>query len=60
MAMADNCLYYWASLLVVTNDWMNGGWLDSTYVRELQPLGLNGVMGILYGDPIVESLPEAK
>ena len=50
-------LYYWASLLVVVNDWMNGGWSDPTYIRELQPLGWEGVIGILYGTPISESLP---
>ena len=56
--MIDLRLYYWATQLVVINDWMCGGWSDSTYVRELQSLGLNGVMGMMYGEPIPANTPE--
>ena len=58
MEMIDRRLYYWASQLVVVNDWMYGGWSNSTYVRELQPLGLNGVLGMMYSCLIAESLPD--
>ena len=56
--MPDIRLYYWASVLVVVNDWMCGGWFDPTYARELQLMSLEGVMGMLYGNPVVDSLPE--
>ena len=51
-------LYYWASQLVVINDWFCGGWSDSTYTRELQPLGLDGLLGLLYGNPVPGSIPD--
>ena len=52
LAMIDLQLYYWASQLVVIHDWMCGGWSDPTYRRELLPLGLEGVLGMLYGGPV--------
>ena len=56
--MIDLRLYYWATQLTVINDWMNGGWSDSTYIRELQPMGLKGMLGMMYGDPVTRSIPE--
>ena len=50
--MIDLQLYYWASQLVVINDWMCGGWSDPTYRRELLPLGLEGTLGMMYGAPV--------
>ena len=58
MAMVDVWLYYWSTQLVVINDWMCGGWSDSTYARELQPLGLTGVLGMLDGSPMAETIQE--
>ena len=58
MAMINIRLYYWAAHLIVINDWISGGWSDSTYARELKPMGIEGVMGIMYGRPISENLPE--
>ena len=58
MAMVDVCLYYWATYLVVINDWLCGGWSDPAYVRELQLVGLDRIMHTLYGGPISASLSE--
>ena len=56
--MIDLRLYYWATQLVVINDWLCGGWADSAYIRELQPLGLDGILGLLYGSPVTNQTPE--
>ena len=56
--MVDIRLYYWASQIVVINDWMHGGWTDSAYSRELMPLGHAGILNILYGGAITGGLPE--
>ena len=56
--MIDLRLYYWATQLVVIIKWICRGWSDSTYIRELRPLGLTGVLGMLYGGLVTETLPE--
>ena len=52
--MVDVRIYYWASQILVINDWMTGV-AGSGLSSEASSLGLDGIMEILYRAPIPAS-----
>lgn len=57
LGMKNLYLYYLATRLLKVHDWFAGGWSDPAYRLELHTLGLLGIHGMLYGNPIPRTLP---